>query len=252
MFKFEDIIKKDDTAYFISPHLDDAILSAGGLIHYLVRNGIEVRVITIFTRPSPPPETRHARKYVRLCGWDSASELFKQRLREDILVFGDLGIKPIHLDFIDAAWRKKQNNGYGWMTRLLPEVVHLYPLRLCKYLKIIHRQDRVLMKRLEDKLSRLVPGSHSVVFCPLARGNHVDHIITKQVCEKIFKKVVFWDDFPYSLKETGPVAGYVRIAWNKYLNEKISSVESYKTQLHLLFGKTRPPVCPETYYLLSD
>ena len=43
-------------ALFLSPHLDDAVFSAGGLIHALTRGGWEVTVATVFTRSVPDPK----------------------------------------------------------------------------------------------------------------------------------------------------------------------------------------------------
>jgi LmbE family N-acetylglucosaminyl deacetylase len=246
MVRLDRILTKNRPAYFISPHLDDAMLSAGGLIHYLVSKGVKVTVITLFTRPSPPPYSMHAIKYVRQCGGDNAEGLFKERAKEDEEVFGSLGIRTVHLGFIDAAWRKKKE-GRRWMG-ILPELVHLYPFRFCKYMKKLHPEDRVMMEKIRKRLAPLVTDPDAPVLCPMAIGNHIDHIITKEICMGLFKTLLFWSDFPYSL-EGKDIAGYTRISWNKYLAEKIASIKVYRTQQYVLFGRNPPPVRDEQFYL---
>ncbi|MCR4313010.1 MAG: PIG-L family deacetylase [Candidatus Roizmanbacteria bacterium] len=69
--------------YFISPHLDDAILSAGGLINYL-KDRKKIKIITVFTE---------------------GDKLFLKRRIEDMNVCRYLGIEYLHLGFTDVLWR---------------------------------------------------------------------------------------------------------------------------------------------------
>lgn len=78
-----DILKNKKYYYFISPHLDDAILSAGGLIYDLKYKG-KVKIITVFTK---------------------GDEIFLKRKIEDKNVCNYLGIDFIHLGFNDILWR---------------------------------------------------------------------------------------------------------------------------------------------------
>jgi LmbE family N-acetylglucosaminyl deacetylase len=74
--------------YFISPHLDDAILSAGALIYELKNQG-RIKIITVFTK---------------------GDELFLKRKIEDKNVCHYLDIDYLHLDFIDVLWRNSSNS----------------------------------------------------------------------------------------------------------------------------------------------
>jgi len=249
--KLEEYLTKEKVVYFISPHLDDAILSAGGLIFYLVHKKVEVILITVFTKPSSLPETSHAKRYIRQCGFSDSFKFFQVRVKEDDEICNCLGIKKIHLDFIDAAWRKKTEANLNWFTNLFPEIVHLYPLRLCKYLGIVNKQDKKMMKRIQRKIKSVITSSDPIIFCPVGRGNHVDHIITKQVCLDIFKRVFFWDDYPYCLKKNNIQINFPFVQWNKYLKEKRKLIKKYKTQQHILFGQSLPIINPEKYYINS-
>lgn len=73
--------------YFISPHLDDAILSAGGLIYDLKDKG-KVKIITVFT---------------------NGDELLLKRKIEDKNVCRYLGVGYLHLGFTDVLWRNNPN-----------------------------------------------------------------------------------------------------------------------------------------------
>src|SRR3989344_5876415 len=96
---------------FVSPHLDDSILSAGALMCHLSQK-TKVTAITVFTEASPKPYTLSAKKFLYSCGYRNAQELFDARKKEDSNIFSGLGVEFRHLGFTDAAWRKKENPGY--------------------------------------------------------------------------------------------------------------------------------------------
>lgn len=72
---------------FISPHLDDAILSAGALIYELKNKG-RVKIITVFTK---------------------GDDFFLRRKKEDKNACHYLEIDYLHLDFTDVLWRNSSN-----------------------------------------------------------------------------------------------------------------------------------------------
>lgn len=82
-----DYLNNKKNYIFISPHLDDAILSAGALIYELKNKG-RIKIITIFTK---------------------GDELFFKRKIEDINVCKYLKIDYFHLDFTDVLWRNSSN-----------------------------------------------------------------------------------------------------------------------------------------------
>ena len=55
-------------ALFLSPHLDDAVLSCGTLLLHAPR----ATVATVFTEATPGPHTRAARTFLRQCAASGA------------------------------------------------------------------------------------------------------------------------------------------------------------------------------------
>src|SRR5690348_14368459 len=90
------IIKEKQPCLFISPHLDDAILSAGGLIGYLAPK-TSVTLATIFTEASDRPYTYFARRLLKSWGQSDASEAYRFRRREDRELCERIGAMSLHL-----------------------------------------------------------------------------------------------------------------------------------------------------------
>ena len=93
--------------FFISPHLDDAVFSAGGLMIFLAKKN-PVTVVNVFTEAGDLPYTLSAKKYLSVCEVDDARKLFEQRRNEDQKVLEKVGVKVVNLGFVDALWRKKE------------------------------------------------------------------------------------------------------------------------------------------------
>lgn len=201
----EDIIKNNIHLFFISPHLDDAIFSAGGLISYL-SSKTSITIINVFTSYGDGRNTLSAKAYLKQCHSTNAQRLFKIRLREDKTVFSKLNLQVINLGFTDALWRKVKRSGAvkSGLGKIIPEFNNLYPTYRFHIISgKIHREDSILEDRLKDRLKAITrknKGSY-ITFCPLGFGYHVDHLIVRNACEKIFvNNLVYWSDLPYLLK----------------------------------------------------
>lgn len=235
------IIKQQITCVFISPHLDDAILSAGGLITYL-SSKTPVKIITVFTRGSSPCSTLAA-DYIAACGYKWSEDLFARRRQEDKLVLKKFNLKPIHLNFVDAAWRK---------TTLGP-------------LNIFHYPQSVLTNKiswLEIMLSQQIyhqlrPNLACQIFAPIGIGTHIDHLIVRGICAKHFPQTIYWADFPYALKQKAdlefiqsqqlqtefwPLSRYAKL-------KKYNLIKLYQSQIKPVFGKNDIQITPEKYFL---
>lgn len=250
------ITDKDSNFFFISPHLDDAILSAGGLISYLSKR-TKIRVITLFTKASLQPYNGFARNFTHSCGYEDADRLFSERCLEDKKIFNSMGITDInHLGFIDAAWRKKEidNTIIKALSNFVPEVMYLYPTRHCVISGKILKKDLALMIKIEKKLKSLIPKKHNnIIFCPLGIGRHIDHIITRNICLNNFANIIYWSDFPYSQyskieKDFIKTKKLKRFIWKKNLLTKKKLILGYKTQLKSLFSNNHIPIVKEYYY----
>jgi len=258
--KFETILKKivrnKTHCYFISPHLDDAALSAGGLISYLA-DKTPVTVINTFTQVHGGSVTRSAKAFVKQCGYKNARKLFSDRRREDKLLFKKIGVKVENLDLIDVLWRKKgsENVVTKIVGSIIPELTHIYPTyRFHGGNGKISPSDKKLISSLKDKLLKTIKGDNYVIFCPVGIGGHVDHIIVREVCTSVFKNVIYWSDFNYSLEFTNENnfidRNKLKLAYfNKELPSKKKLIEGYKSQLNAIFPHGKIPLVSDFFYL---
>ena len=191
-------------ALFVSPHLDDAVLSCAALMRAMVAHA-PVTVVTLFSAAAPRPHTRAARTFLRQCapglgGATASSTLFRERCREDIAVLDGLGAHWVHLGHPDALFRRRRDPSglLGRAGKLLPELDHRYPtFRFDIALGRVSRGDRELRETLTAEVADLARGS--VVFAPLGVGRHVDHLLARAVGEHL--GAVLYADFPYTVRD---------------------------------------------------
>ena len=94
----------------VSPHLDDAVLSVGGLL-WLLKDRFQVEVITVFS--ADPPEAMSPLA-TTLAG-QPGSTISAVRRAEDEHALATLGVGHRHLGFEDAIHRGPPKGG-GWWT----------------------------------------------------------------------------------------------------------------------------------------
>src|SRR3989344_2696879 len=253
MNPIKQILTKKIPVVFLSPHMDDAILSCGALITNLNKK-TEIKIINVFTTVSEKLETKFARKFVAACGYKDSQKLFKDRKREEKKLFNKLGLKSTYLDFIDAAWRKKPESTSVKIASIInPEFIHIYSKEVAVFSGIVSRIDKDTMIRVERKLLKLVGKIKAVIFCPIGRGRHVDHIIIREICRKNFKNVVYWSDFPYSINSQVDIDFIKKnslssFSWDKNLENKEKLIREYKTQFNSLFPSGIILLIDEVYY----
>lgn len=235
------IIENKTPCVFISPHLDDAIFSAGGLILEL-SGKTDVTIATLFTRTGLPPYTLSAKAHLKRSGYGAASaeDLASIRKQEDIRACKMAGADFKHLEFIDALWRKKKKIGFlgKLFKNIFPEINYLYPFYRFNVISgKLAKGDSATMNGIKEKLVSLAGEiGDTVIFCPIGAGNHVDHIITRNICAEIFPRTIFWTDFPYNLNFK-PDQDFISkmslspCAWNKNLQKKKNLILEYKTQI---------------------
>ncbi|MGI5828242.1 MAG: PIG-L family deacetylase [Patescibacteria group bacterium] len=245
------IIDEQKPCYFISPHLDDVVLSASALIFQL-RKHVSITVVNVFTQADKPPYTFSAKSYLRQCGYNDAEKLFQDRIKEDQSVLENLADSVINLNFIDAQWRKRtnQNRLQHSLSSLLPELIHTYPTYRFHIRKpIISTEDASMITQIKERLKAIV--KNGAVFCPLAIGSHIDHIIVRSVCEDLFYKPVFWADCPYmkNKKITIQVKNMTSFTISQDLTLKQELVSGYETQYKAMFGSNALVFLPETYFV---
>ncbi|MDP4002004.1 PIG-L deacetylase family protein [Methylobacterium sp. NEAU K] len=173
-------------ALALSPHLDDAAFSCGGLLASLARDGWHVAMATVFTGSVADP-----RGFALACQLDKGlpAEIDYMALRraEDVRAAAELGIAPpLHLPFREAPHR-----GYGSAPELFSEV----------------RTDDGIAAELAPALARLIAAeSPDVILAPQAVGGHVDHVQAVRALRSLdgLPPILWWRDFPYTVREAAP------------------------------------------------
>jgi LmbE family N-acetylglucosaminyl deacetylase len=166
---------------YLSPHLDDAALSAGGLIHDQTHLGIPVEIWT-FMCGYPPEDTPSpfAQLLHKQWGFVSAEEAIRMRRAEDEKAAGILGAKAVHFDFLDCIYRRGINGKW------LYSGISFAP----------QADDAGLPQKIADAISlRLLPDD--VLVCQLSVGSHVDHVLVRQAAELLGRPLFYDIDVPY-------------------------------------------------------
>jgi LmbE family N-acetylglucosaminyl deacetylase len=149
---------------YLSAHLDDAVLSCGGLIFEQVKQGIPVEVWTIMCGAPP----------------DKDPLPYQKRIDEDKKAVEMLGAKPVHLDFLDAFGRK------GADSQRLYDVVE----------SPVHPEDQEFITDVSLAIGLGIEQGDTLM-CPLAIGAHVDHVVLRRACEELDIPLEYYADFPY-------------------------------------------------------
>lgn len=214
---------------FFSTHLDDAILSCGSLISYLIKEKKDISVISIFTNGSDliSPFTN---RLLAQGGHTTAEEYFAARRKEDKKALTYLGVKNIHhLNFTDAAWRKNNDNTSLYPTR----VVGTPP----------DPEDQLTSDAIKKKVIDLTLGdsNDTAIFAPLGRGKHIDHVIVRECLEALFPHALFYVDFPYLQMHENEIS-FIQdkhlslFIWKEgFYEQKAKAILMYKTQNISLF-----------------
>lgn len=171
---------------YISPHLDDAVLSAGGLIYEQTRCGVEVEIWSMTCgspsdgKLSPFAQTLHA-----TWGVVAAADMVALRRAEDIKAAAIVGAKTVHFDFLDCIYR--QSGDGNWMYN---SGVFVPP----------HEEDADFPLRAAEALStRLLPADRLV--CLFGIGSHVDHVLVRRAVESLRRPLYYLADVPYVFRQ---------------------------------------------------
>ena len=173
------------TVLAISPHLDDAIFSAGALLWTLRQRGWRVVIATVFTGNVERPSG-----FALACQLDKGLspevDYMALRRKEDLLACAAVGAEARHLSLLEAPHR-----GYTDAAALFDEVLPG---------DTIEGQVRT---ELGAVFADIQP---DVVLAPLAIGGHVDHVIVRQAVEAngTLRRLWLWEDWPYVDRSGSP------------------------------------------------
>jgi LmbE family N-acetylglucosaminyl deacetylase len=222
-------------AIYLSPHLDDAVLSCGGSIYSQALSGTKVLVVTVFAgipstaQLSPLATELHNR-------WGDTQNPVAARRQEDRRALGMLGAEFLHLGFPDAIYR---SHGDSFLYQLDQDLFG--PL---------HLSDRSLVAQMAASLATIQGLPHSKVFVPLAVGNHVDHQLVRDavlVTDSLLGRALFYEDYPYVEQPGGLTTALESLGADGWMPEvkpltedhlaaKVKAIGAYRSQISTLFG----------------
>ncbi len=240
------IIKKKIPCIFVSPHFDDAYLSCGTMIAKL-SGKTDIKIINVFTQTHNEKCTLSAKKALHDAGHTNGLDLYNARLEEDKSVYAHYDVQVINLDFQDALFRKKKQASF--LGKIIPEFDHLYPTYRWHMHKKANKNDTAtqrLFSQIRPYLSK-----DTLLFIPYGIGGHVDHTLTRDVCEAHYHRCVYYVDFPYNarLGDNGkPIPGKEVFSLTPDMDEKKKMLQLYKTQFMGLFPGGNVPEHQEIFY----
>lgn len=124
--------------------------------------------------------------------WRLGDAPFSARREEDAQAVQALGAQKVHLDLLDAMYRR---DAVGQV--LYPKDTVRVPVHPDDW----KRYEPAMRERLREVLSTH-NGDAIQVFCPLAVGEHVDHIIVRRAVEELYtpRQITYYEDYPYAGK----------------------------------------------------
>lgn len=211
---------------YLSPHLDDAVLSAGGLIYEQTRAGAQVEIWTLMCGFPPEGElSPFAQALHKQWNTASAAETIRIRRAEDVKAAGLVGATTVHFDFLDCIYRRGNNGEWLYADIYVP----------------LHAGEADLPQRIAVAIrARLAPDDKLV--CQFAIGPHIDHLIVRQAAESLGKPLQYDADIPYLFnfpeqlpemtanrkEQLHPISGPGLKAWG-------DGIAAYDSQLSMLF-----------------
>jgi LmbE family N-acetylglucosaminyl deacetylase len=209
------------TLLAISPHLDDAIFSAGALLWSLRREGWRVVVVTVFTGNVGRP-TGFALACQLDKGLSADIDYMALRRDEDRQACAEIDVEPRHLPLLEAPHR-----GYTNAAALFDSVLPSDEVR--------GQVDTALAAVMAEF-------QPDVVLAPMAIGGHVDHVIIRSAVEAIVDSdgppQWYWQDWPYSARSNKidrQGASYLPFS-EEALCAKTRACACYASQLGFQFG----------------
>lgn len=196
----------------VSPHLDDAILSCYPMIRDWLAEGDVVELWTVMA--GLPEADGLFPKYAMELASNHPLGYVQARQKEDLDVATELNIKAVHFSFLDAPFRADRVG-----VSIYPELHSLFNRVDLRELHLVNKIADALQQQLRSEDTLVAPSS----IC-----GHVDHILTRVACETLPNKILFYDEFPYTIRAGQPVCSDVQVEWARL-------IRAYKSQMRFLF-----------------
>ncbi len=229
----------------LSPHLDDAVFSVGGLMAALSDEGHELHLVTCFTRSVPHP-TGFALACQLDKGLSAEVDYMQLRREEDVRACALLDAEPHWLDLPEAPHR-----GYHSAAALFGDFAEADTVQ------------PELQEQLESAVAKIKP---DLILSPEGIGSHVDHRQVRRTVVRLqerFPAALFlrWYDEPYLSRHpeqypkqvidaggpgwdmlhqlaTYPKAEVMSIDVEAFADQKTAACAAYATQVGFQFGGT--------------
>ena len=232
---------------YVSPHLDDAVLSVGGLIGAQLKAGDRVVIATACTADAPAPGRLSPLAIEVHRRWGNPPAPYAQRRQEDIAACLALGgAECRHLGLPDAIYRFKPDT---------PECRYETFEDLFGPIPVWDRGFSASVAAAIDCLAAELQPTD--VLGPLGVGRNVDHLHLRNAVLRMSKlrPVGFYEEQPYSIERhphAAPDAVSVavrtcpipvrpkthRMDWGV----KTPAIQCYESQLPELFAPARPGI----------
>ncbi len=176
---------------YLSPHLDDAVLSAGGLIARQAAAGMRVVVATMVTA-DPPAAQRPSPLAARYrAAWGNPATPFADRCLEDAHAMEALAAEWRHLGLQDCTYRQS------------PSGEDLYVTMEALFSATPDPRDTAFRAAVADATEALVDALDPfAVYTCSTIGRHVDHVcVLRAVLPVLYRRglpVRLWEDMPYA------------------------------------------------------
>lgn len=225
------MLKKYDTI-ILSPHLDDAALSCGGLCIQQTENHQRVLIVT-FMAGDPPQSPFSSFAQQIHTRWELANQIVTQRRHEDRAACRLMGADFFHGDIPDAIYRHAGDLAYFYTSNQ-------------QLFGQVHQVDAAnTITKLMRLMARLPPADQLIA--PLTVGNHVDHQLVRQAAENYFGEVLlYYEDFPYVQTADAllTVIGNDRLNWKDEtvrlnedtLSKKAEAIAAFASQISTFFS----------------
>ncbi len=177
---------------YLSPHLDDAVLSCGGLIWEQVQSGEPVEVWTLCAGYPPPTPLTPVAEALHTRWQTSASDAVSTRRAEDEAACRRVSAAWRHFDLPDCVYRR------------LPDGEAVVTTDQGMFAPI-HPGEAYLVDWVYDQLRSSQPAGAQLV-APMTVGGHMDHRIVRSAAERLGGDLLYYADFPYAAQHPQELA----------------------------------------------
>jgi LmbE family N-acetylglucosaminyl deacetylase len=232
------------THLFLSPHLDDAVLSCGGVIHQLAWGGERVIIVTAMAgEPHEPLPDSPVVETIRV-RWNSGDFPYRTRRVEDVHAAQALRAQVYHLPLVEAALRGTICGAGDWIA--------LYPDYESPFQGLNDADDARLFL-LETHL----PFTEvTAIYAPLGVDEHVDHRLVRDWALVLTGSqgapaLRFYAEYPHARQKSSlqrALAFYhqhlpavtldpeIRVLTDDDCAAKIRAMGCYQSHLHVLWN----------------